>query len=48
MENFPAEDFPHLFQLTVEHVLRPGYEYGNEFTFGLEVLLDGLQTALDR
>ncbi|HEX8767119.1 MAG TPA: TetR/AcrR family transcriptional regulator [Jatrophihabitans sp.] len=48
MDHFPAEDFPHLFQLTVEHVLRPGYEYGNEFSFGLEVLLDGLQAALDR
>jgi AcrR family transcriptional regulator len=48
MQSFPAEDFPHLFQLTVEHVLQPGYDYGNEFGFGLEVLLDGLQSALDR
>jgi hypothetical protein len=34
--------------MTVEHVLQPGYDYGNEFDFGLEVVLDGVAASLDR
>jgi hypothetical protein len=29
----------------VEHVLRPGYDYANEFEFGLDLILDGLERA---
>jgi hypothetical protein len=25
-----------------EHVLRPGYDYGDEFEFGLDLVLDSL------
>ncbi|HEX2148999.1 MAG TPA: TetR/AcrR family transcriptional regulator, partial [Actinomycetota bacterium] len=35
------EQYPHLRELTVEHVLQPGYDYGKEFEFGLDLLLDG-------
>lgn len=42
----PAEDYPHLTELTVEHVLQPGYDYGDEFDFGLELILDGLDRAV--
>jgi AcrR family transcriptional regulator len=42
----PAGAFPHLVELTKEHVLRPGYAYGNEFGFGLDLILDGLECAL--
>jgi AcrR family transcriptional regulator len=45
LERFPAEEYPHLAELTVEHVLRPGYDYGEEFTFGLDLILDGLERA---
>jgi hypothetical protein len=31
--------------LAVEHVLQPGYDYGDEFEFGLDLILDGLQRA---
>jgi AcrR family transcriptional regulator len=48
MEEFPTADFPYLFELTVEHVLQPGYHYGNEFDVGLEVVLDGVATRLHR
>jgi hypothetical protein len=27
------------------HVLQPGYDYGDEFAFGLELILDGLDRA---
>ena len=46
MASFPADDYPHLVELTVEHVLQPGYDYGDEFEFGLDLLLDGLERAL--
>ncbi len=45
MEQFPTEDYPHLTEFTVEHVLRPGYDYGSEFEFGLDLVLDGLERA---
>ena len=40
----PADEYPHLTELTVEHVLQPGYDYGDEFDFGLDLILDGLET----
>ena len=46
METFPASDFPYLFEMTVEHVLQPGYDYGNEFDSGLKVTLDGISGLL--
>ncbi len=42
LAQFPADEYPHLAELTTEHVLRPGYDYGNEFEFGLDLILDGL------
>ena len=45
LDHFPAEEYPHLAELTTQHVLRPGYDYGNEFGFGLDLILDGLERA---
>ncbi len=42
-EQIPPDVFPHLVELTKEHVLKPGYAYGNEFEFGLELILDALE-----
>jgi AcrR family transcriptional regulator len=42
METFPASEFPYLFEMTVEHVLRPGYDYGTEFEHGLTAVLNGV------
>jgi AcrR family transcriptional regulator len=38
-----AEEYPFLTELTLEHVLQPGYDYGNEYLFGLDLILDGLE-----
>lgn len=46
MESFPASEYPYLFELTVEHVLAPGYDYGHEFDSGLTVVLDGIAGML--
>jgi AcrR family transcriptional regulator len=48
LAQFPAEAYPHLAELTVQHVLQPGYDYGDEFEFGLELVLDGLERARTR
>lgn len=42
---FPVDEYPHLAELTFEHVLKPGYDYGAEFLFGLELVLDGIDRA---
>src|SRR3954451_13439235 len=38
MTEFPASEFPDLFELTVEHVLQPGYDFGKEFEAGLGLM----------
>ena len=45
MGRFASGEYPHLTELTVEHVLQPGYDYGEEFSFGLDLILDGLERA---
>lgn len=42
MAQFAAGEYPHLTELTVTHVLKPGYDYGSEYEFGLGLILDGL------
>jgi hypothetical protein len=42
----PKGAYPHLTELTVQHILRPGYDYGDEFEYGLDLILDGLDRAL--
>jgi AcrR family transcriptional regulator len=44
---FPAYAYPHLVELTVEHVLQPGYDYADEFEFGLDLILEGLERVRD-
>jgi AcrR family transcriptional regulator len=43
LSQFPADAYPDLAALTVEHVLQPGYDYAHEFEFGLDLILDGLE-----
>jgi AcrR family transcriptional regulator len=43
---FGADQYPHLTELAVEHVLRPGYAFADEFDIGLDILLDGLDRAV--
>ena len=45
LEHFPVTEFKHLAELTTEHVMLPGYDYGDEFEFGLALILDGLERA---
>ena len=45
MAQFSSGQYPHLTEMAVEHVLQPGYDYGDEFEFGLDLILDGLERA---
>jgi AcrR family transcriptional regulator len=42
LRQFPVEEYPHLSEMAVQHVLQPGYDYADEFAFGLDLILDGL------
>jgi len=48
MARFTSGQYPHLTELAVEHVMQPGYDYADEFEFGLDLVLDGLDTELGR
>jgi AcrR family transcriptional regulator len=41
----PAEEYPHLSELTIFHLLGPGYDYGDVYGFGLDLILDSLERA---
>ena len=47
LRQLPTDQYLHLAELTVEHVLQPGYDYADEFEFGLDLILDGLERARD-
>lgn len=42
-DDMAAADYPHLAAFTVEHVLQPGYAFGNSFEVGLDLILDGIE-----
>jgi hypothetical protein len=43
MAPFSTGEYPYLVELATEHVLQPGYDFGDEFEFGLNLILDALQ-----
>jgi AcrR family transcriptional regulator len=47
-DQFTINDYPHLAELATEHVLQPNYDYGAEFLIGLDLILDGLERAVDQ
>ncbi|MFD4602834.1 TetR/AcrR family transcriptional regulator C-terminal domain-containing protein [Streptomyces sp. NPDC058464] len=45
MGGFGEGEYPYLTEIATAYVMRPGYAYGDEFAFGLDLILDGLQQA---
>ena len=45
--DFPADAYPHLTEMILQHALQPGYDYADEFEFGLDLILDGLERVRD-
>ncbi len=45
-ERHPLDAYPHLAEFSRAHIMRPDYDFGAEFQFGLDVVLDGLGRSL--
>ncbi len=41
MSGFGDGEYPYLTEIATAHVLRPGYAYGDEFEYGLDLILNG-------
>jgi len=48
MEQVSMDAYPHLVEFSIEHIMQPGYDFGAEFDFGLDLILDGLARAIPR
>jgi AcrR family transcriptional regulator len=48
MQGFAVDDYPHLVEFATQHVLQPGYNFGAQFDFGLDLILDGLAAELEK
>jgi AcrR family transcriptional regulator len=40
-----AGEYPFLTEMAIEHVMKRKYDYGDEFEFGLDLILEGLKKA---
>jgi len=45
LQQMPADEYPHLAELAVGHVMQPGYSYSDEFLPSLDLVLDGLESV---
>ena len=43
MKRMGEGEYPHLVHLATSYYLRPGYDFGDEFGFGLDLILDGIE-----
>jgi AcrR family transcriptional regulator len=48
IELMSAGEYPHLVDMATSYYLQPGYDFGDEFRFGLDLILDALEASLDR
>jgi AcrR family transcriptional regulator len=42
MELMATGEYPHMVEMATSYYLQPGYDFGDEFAFGLGLVLDGL------
>jgi AcrR family transcriptional regulator len=47
MDRLSTGEYPHLVDMATEHYLQPGYSFGDEFAWGLDLILDGLDRRAD-
>jgi AcrR family transcriptional regulator len=45
LEDFRPGEYPHLAEMAVDRATKPGYNYGDEFEYGLDLILDGIKRA---
>jgi len=42
LQPFPVNEYPNLVEFITEHAMKPDYDYTDEFEYGLDLVLDGL------
>ena len=47
LEPYPMDAYPHLVAFITDHAMQPGYDFADEFEYGLDLVLDGLERELD-
>jgi AcrR family transcriptional regulator len=47
LEPFPPDEYPHMVEILTDHIMKPGYDYGEEFEYGLDLILHGLEGVRD-
>src|SRR5258706_6934782 len=45
LDPFPVDAYPNLVAFITEHAMKPGYDFGDEFAYGLDLILDGLELS---
>jgi AcrR family transcriptional regulator len=45
LEPFPMGEYSNLADFLTEHAMKPGYDFANEFEYGLDLILDGIENA---
>jgi AcrR family transcriptional regulator len=45
---FSNGEYPNLAEMVTEHVMKPAYDYSDEFEYGLDVILDGFGSWIRR
>jgi AcrR family transcriptional regulator len=48
METFEGGAYPYMTEIATEHVMQPGYDFGDEFEIGRELVLDALEVLRTR
>jgi hypothetical protein len=43
----PAGEYPYLHEVVADYILKTGFNSADEFEFGLDLILDGLERARD-
>jgi len=43
LEGFRPGEYPYLAEMAVDRAMKPGYSYGDEFEYGLDLILDCIQ-----
>ncbi|MFD6391141.1 TetR/AcrR family transcriptional regulator [Nocardia sp. NPDC060259] len=44
LDTLPTGELPYLAEMIVDHALRPGYDHTTEFAYGLDLILDALES----
>jgi hypothetical protein len=47
MSGFRPGEYPYLVEMALDRAVKPGYKYGDEFGYGLDLILDGIKRAQD-